>query len=68
MLYLAALRLGWRVMPEARRRHIEDRKKAPAKAVVATMARLLRVMFAIVRDGSPFELERVRPAAMPVAA
>lgn len=65
MLYLAALRLGWGVMAEPRRRSVEDRKKAATKAAVANMARLLRTMFAIVRDGKPFEPARMSLVALP---
>lgn len=68
MLYLAALRLGWKVMAEPRRRSVEDRKKSANKAAVANMARLLRVMFAIARDGKPFDAVRMQPPAMPIAA
>ncbi len=68
MLYLAALRLGWGVLAEPRRRSIEERKKAANKAAVANMARLLRMVFAIARDGKPFDATRTRPPAMPIAA
>jgi transposase len=68
MLYLAALRLGWKVMAEPRRRSVEERKKAANKAAVGNMVRLLRVMFAIARDGKPFDAARMRPPAMPIAA
>ena len=68
MLYLAALRVGSGVMAEPRRRQVEGAKKAPTKAAVANMARLLRVMFALVRDGQPFDATKSRPSAMPMAA
>ena len=46
ILYLAALRLGWNVLAEPRRRIIEDRNKPPMKAAVANMSRILRVLHA----------------------
>lgn len=68
MLYLAALRVGWGFMAEPRRRKVEDRKGQPTKAAVANMARLLRVMHAIVRDNRPFDATRFAPRAEPKAA
>jgi hypothetical protein len=65
---MAALRLGKVVMAEPRRRYVEERKKEPTKATVANMARLLRWMFAIARDGKPFDASRTQPSALPVAA
>lgn len=58
ILYLAALRLGWDVLAEPRRRLIEDSRKPPMKAVVANMCRLVRILFAMVRDASSFDASR----------
>lgn len=68
MLYLAALRVGWGVFAEPRRRKVEDRKGEPTKAAVANMARLLRVMHALVRDDKPFDKTRFMPKEAPLAA
>ena len=68
MLYLAALRVGWGVFAEPRRRKVEDRKGPPTKAAVANMARLLRVMHALVRDNKPFDGAYFAPKAAPLAA
>lgn len=68
MLYLAALRVGWGFLAEPRRRKVEDRKGSATKAAVANMARLLRVMHAIVRDSRPFDSARFTPTTEPVAA
>lgn len=68
MLYLAALRMGWGVLSEPRRRSVDERKKVANKAAVANMARLLRMLFAIARDGKQFDAARMRPPAMPAAA
>lgn len=68
MLYLAALRAGWGVFAEPRRRKVEDRKGEPTKAAVANMARLLRVMHALVRDNKPFDTTRFSPKEAPLAA
>ena len=62
ILYLAALRLGWNVLAEPRRRLLEDSKKPPMKAVVANMCRLVRIFFAMVRDGASFDPTRWEPA------
>jgi transposase len=68
MLYLAALRVGWGFLAEPRRRKVEDRKGEKTHAAVANMARLLRVMHAIVRDNKPFDATRFTPRAEPKAA
>lgn len=68
MLYLAALRVGWGVFAEPRRRKVEDRKGEPTKAAVANMARLLRVMHALVRDSKPFDTTRFAPKEATLAA
>jgi transposase len=68
ILYMAALRLGWKVLAEPRRRLVEERKKPANKAAVANMARLLRLMHAIVRDQRPFDPARIGRQAMPMAA
>lgn len=68
MLYLAALRVGWGFLAEPRRRKVEERKGEKMHAAVANMARLLRVMHAIVRDGRPFDATRFTPRAEPMAA
>lgn len=68
MLYLAALRVGWGFLAEPRRRKVEERKGSATKAAVANMARLLRVMHAIVRDNRPFDDTRFTPKEAPIAA
>jgi transposase len=68
LLYLAALRVGWGFLAEPRRRKVEDRKGQKTHAAVANMARLLRVMHAIVRDNKPFDATRFTPRAEPQAA
>jgi len=42
-----------------------DRKK---KAIVATARKILTICFAILRDGQPFDPDRVAPAAVAVTA
>lgn len=62
ILYLAALRLGWNILAEPRRRIVEDRNKPPMKAAVANMSRILRVLHALVRDETEFDPTRWEPA------
>lgn len=68
ILYMAALRLGWKVLAEPRRRLVEERKKPANKAAVANMARLLRLMHALVRDDKPFDAARLGSQGMAMAA
>ncbi len=62
VLYLAALRLGWNVLAEPRRRLVEDNKVAPIKATVANMSRLLRILHALVRDDAQFDASLHAPS------
>lgn len=68
ILYLAALRMGQKVLAGPRQRQVEGRHKPPNQAAVANMARLLRMMHAIVRDNQPFDAARLGPQALPLAA
>lgn len=63
LLYLAALRMGWGVLAETRKRALEKPAGQTTKAAVANMARILRVMHAMVRDGRPFDVDRFRPTS-----
>lgn len=58
ILYLAALRLGKRVLAAPRQR-MEARNKPAAQAAVANMCRLLRILHALVRDDVDFDASRL---------
>lgn len=60
ILYMAALRAGTSVLADKRRQKVEVDKKPPKKAAVANMARLLRVMHALVRDNQKFDPSRLQ--------
>ena len=68
ILYLAVLRLGWRVFGEHRRRLVEVNKLPATKAAVANMCRLLRIIHALVRDDVDFDVEHPALRAPEAAA
>lgn len=57
MLYMAALKLGQGAL-RARRDRLVQRGKPATKAVVANMCALLRILFALARDGVDFDASR----------
>jgi len=59
ILYLAVLRMGWNILSEPRRRLVEENKLPPTKAAIANICRLLRIVHAMVRDGTTFNASLV---------
>lgn len=69
LLYMAALKAGSSFLSEPRRRMVEERGKPPKTAAVANMRRLLRIAFAVVRDGVDFDYSPEQPRQeVPMAA